>query len=420
MSNKIKKVELVLKKINYLFESIDASPEQSSSLEMALLKRYSIDLYDAIIENEALAASATGIHINKESSTAGVIPLEIDTGDNTVEAESQEEIKEEVTEDLTNILEEVKRKSEIEQQNNLAGLNNGLNVEPGFVDLNTNLGIADAPKEPVIQEERETVMKTIMEPPTPTSKIEAEPEITEIIEKPTIPAEEVIETPIQENIVEEDIYKEEELTLDEILANNTSDETSIDTFDSPTMEVKEEPSFEAIEEEEIIEEIIPDEPAPKVFDILEENIAQKSTPSTTNNFVDEGKTDVLTNIAQKVRLNQTPIFDRPAEVNNNNFSDLGDTGKETQLLDKLRMSAGGSKKSFNVNYNQRYAFISDLFKGDAAVYDQTLEELGKCKNVIEAFTYLNLHVKIKYDWKDDAPLVKEFQQIVKDKFLSED
>ncbi len=365
MDKKIKNVGLILRKINFLFESIESNPLQSSNLEMALLKRYAVDLYDTILEYEEsehyIQKEPKGLLQNaavSESLSSDHSAIDHNTEENSdkilseiLNDEHEMDIKEEVTEDLTSILEEVKRKSEDQS------------------DLTFH--------------EQKIVSGNFKEDSNTEINFESDP----------------FSDPIPEP----------------------------DPFTEPINDLSYDSRTEIIEPEiNIFDEFNEEEPPPKVFDILEKNIQNKeASDELPPDLVDDNKTDVLTNIAQKVRLNHfdSRKVDEPFEQSqtptNLGINNIQEPDDEFQLIDKLR-AASHDKKTFSISYNNRFAFINELFDGDASTFDRTLEELGKCKNVIEAFTYLNLHVKMQYQWHDDEPLVKEFQQMVKDRFLGDD
>ncbi len=395
MNKKVKKVELVLRKINYLFDSIESNPLQSSNLEMALLKRYAVDLYDTILEfEEAEAVELTKTHevLEEIEETKEVIeeptpiveteiPKTVEKSDDSIATKlgigaigagivagganlldnpTEDDIKEEVTEDLTSILEEVKKREAEEQA----------------------------------MEEVETVEVPEVEE---EASIDTLPILEEKIEEETVVVDEeemIEEEPIEEVFVEE---KVEEEIIEEATTPVLEDD-NLDIIGRPTERIM------GLEEEEPIQEVI-EEPVP-IQEFIEE----------PDEMLDGKQTEVLNDVYANVQsesemeiepTSNSAIVHQEEEEQEQEPNELNDLFKQ------------GNKKKFNISFNQRFAFISELFGGDSAVYEHTLEELSKCANVIEAFTYLNLHVKLKYQWKDDSPTTKEFQQIVKDSFLSD-
>lgn len=398
MNKKVKKVELVLRKINYLFDSIESNPLQSSNLEMALLKKYAIDLYDTILEFEEAEAWEVEKTLEEMDTPEKQIPVEtvVET-EPKVEVETEpplevkeekssffdstvtklgaagvvatglgaatnlnatdEDIKDEVTEDLTNILEEVQRKAAEEEATTIE--------EDEFVDLVEEENLVDA-------EDTITTENVFQEEPEP------EPIIEESGTKEFFTEDIPISNPISE---EEDALEEQRRATEAVDLSAITDRR---TTERVIADIQEEPILEE-EPEEFIETEAPE-------------------------LVGGQETEVLTGAYNNV-VTQQEIPEPIDPTVNTNFTETNN-----DLNDALKQKEG---KKFNISFNQRFAFISELFGGDSAVYEHTLEELGKCNNVIEAFTYLNLHVKLKYQWKDDSSTTKEFQQIVKDSFLTQ-
>ncbi len=126
--------------------------------------------------------------------------------------------------------------------------------------------------------------------------------------------------------------------------------------------------------------------------------------------VGEVKTQVLSDMIQK----QDPPVVEPDPVEPGT---LNDTFKkqEGDLSQELASKANGG--GFVIGFNQRYKFVNELFNGDEGMYERTLQELGSCKDYISALAYLNLNVKMKYRWNNEDPTAKEFNQIIRQKFV---
>jgi|GEM_PF-7096397 len=93
---------------------------------------------------------------------------------------------------------------------------------------------------------------------------------------------------------------------------------------------------------------------------------------------------------------------------------LAQNKEDTELADML--SRGINERSFDISFNQRFAYINELFGGSQSIYEETLKSLATCSTVIEAYTYLNLYVRNKFNWKDNDPTTKEFLATVRKKF----
>ena len=93
----------------------------------------------------------------------------------------------------------------------------------------------------------------------------------------------------------------------------------------------------------------------------------------------------------------------------------GSKKQNKTIADQLAQS---EIKTFDINFNQRHAFVKELFDNDEQAYDKTLLELGKSNGYIEALTYINLNVRYDYNWSDDSETKEEFMAIIKSKFLN--
>lgn len=440
MNKKIKKVELVLRKINYLFDSIDANPLQSSNLEMALLKRYAIDLYDTILEfEEADAWEIRNTHrlledINTSPELSATVSNEIEA----LEAQAKEEntapeeevpeavskeieienlqtrLEETVTEDLSSVMKDINmpvKEEEIDKQD--------LEKEIVESEEEEKIGKQDLEKETVKPEEDKIVLdevpEFILEKETP-SYIEED-----VLDPNEIPGIKSVSSPL------EDMNKTTVLTglAGSLFGKEESDTKSTISIDELSAE---DTSIYQPEPEEIINAV---EPEP---DIIDEVLADRSS---FLNETEESVTTPITNIFSnpdptpepEVEVEVEEILEPVAEIEEPIQEPLEtvlsftkeEESRPAKVIDRLRYSNSEetSNKKFNINYNQRFGFINELFDGKEDVYVKTINDLEGCSNVIEAFTYLNLNVKLKYNWQDDNPLAKDFQQIIKNRFLGE-
>lgn len=84
------------------------------------------------------------------------------------------------------------------------------------------------------------------------------------------------------------------------------------------------------------------------------------------------------------------------------------------LADNL---SSGDKNAFPISFQQRYAFVNQLFGGDENAYNSAIAELSDSKGYIEALTYINLNLRYDFKWRDDDSVVREFLDIIKRRFL---
>ncbi len=151
-------------------------------------------------------------------------------------------------------------------------------------------------------------------------------------------------------------------------------------------------SFEKIEDNNLPKDIEKDINKTEVINIPSLNVDTSKDESTT---VDK-------NVLEDKKAEAPSLNDHLAQL------------KEAPTLgDVLSRNNEGS---FDISFNQRFAYINELFGGSHQVYELTLSELAACSTVIQAFTHINLYVRNKYNWRDNDPTVKEFLSTIRKKF----
>lgn len=70
-----------------------------------------------------------------------------------------------------------------------------------------------------------------------------------------------------------------------------------------------------------------------------------------------------------------------------------------------------------IGLNDRYIFITELFRGDEAMYERSLKTINHFTIFPEAEFWIQRELKLKLGWKDDHPFVKQFDQLVRRRFL---
>ena len=69
----------------------------------------------------------------------------------------------------------------------------------------------------------------------------------------------------------------------------------------------------------------------------------------------------------------------------------------------------------NININDKFRFINELFSGNANEYQMAIEQLNATTNIHEANVFLN-GLKDIYAWKEDNELVKSLMSLVVKRF----
>jgi hypothetical protein len=75
----------------------------------------------------------------------------------------------------------------------------------------------------------------------------------------------------------------------------------------------------------------------------------------------------------------------------------------------------GNLPKLNININDKFRFINELFSGNANEYQMAIEQLNATTNIHEANVFLN-GLKDIYAWKEDNELVKSLMSLVVKRF----
>jgi hypothetical protein len=87
--------------------------------------------------------------------------------------------------------------------------------------------------------------------------------------------------------------------------------------------------------------------------------------------------------------------------------ELAETLKEAPIRD-LRKAIG---------INDRFLFINDLFRGDELMYERSIKTINSFNIFPEAEYWINRELKIKLGWGADDPIVIQFDQLIRRRFL---
>lgn len=85
-----------------------------------------------------------------------------------------------------------------------------------------------------------------------------------------------------------------------------------------------------------------------------------------------------------------------------------------ELFTRLHEPIKDLKKAISIN--DRYQYITNLFSGDESVYDRSIKTINNFNIVSEAEYWIRRELAVKYAWRDNDPLVKEFYQLVSRRF----
>ena len=90
--------------------------------------------------------------------------------------------------------------------------------------------------------------------------------------------------------------------------------------------------------------------------------------------------------------------------------------QKTELGEKLKDEPlKDIKKAIGVN--DRYIFITELFRGDEAMYERSLKTINHFTIYPEAEFWILRELKLKLGWNEEHAAVKQFDQLVRRRFL---
>ena len=128
---------------------------------------------------------------------------------------------------------------------------------------------------------------------------------------------------------------------------------------------------------------------------------------------DEIPTLILHNVSASTKVVGKEINEAVAVEN----TSLNDKLKEVKVEVAERLTDApvkDIKKAIGVN--DRFAFISELFRGDEVMYDRSIKTINSFDIWPEAEYWIRRELKLKLSWQDSNEIVKQFDQVVKRRF----
>jgi hypothetical protein len=181
------------------------------------------------------------------------------------------------------------------------------------------------------------------------------------------------------------------------------------------------------------------EPAEKTVEVLHVDEAEleaeleeiKRNAQAKNNMGTQNKPAALfENIEEIPTLAQhlpaseqaKPEILRPAEIHEmiskEQSASLNERLKQekTELRDSLKEEPVKDLKKA-IGINDRFLFINDLFRGDEVMYERSIKTINGFSIFPEAEYWIKRELKLKLGWDDRHPVVKQFDQMVRRRFL---
>lgn len=140
-----------------------------------------------------------------------------------------------------------------------------------------------------------------------------------------------------------------------------------------------------------------------------QNISAYNKPQTLYETVDEIPT-----------LIHQPVKEQGKEINESVRTEkmsLNDKLKEnTRELSSRLIESPVKDLKKAIGVNDRFLFISELFRGDEAMYERSIKTINSFTIWPEAEYWIKRELKIKIGWSDDNGTVKQFDQLIRRRF----
>ena len=205
----------------------------------------------------------------------------------------------------------------------------------------------------------------------------------------------------------EDLIREEKKSEEgsETISNETS---TVEEPELKALSEKEEPTVEeakpkpVVSEREIIDEVMADEPTENP----EESAQEVSGP-------------VIPMGSAEVSPNQISLIDSIEEIKQMEQSlnqKFQEKSEEKSLAQKLKQSPIDDLSSA-IGINQKFRFISQLFKEDSTAFEVSVQKLNSFNSYIEADEYIQNTLSEQYGWNFKDPVVKELIDLAQRRYL---
>lgn len=123
-----------------------------------------------------------------------------------------------------------------------------------------------------------------------------------------------------------------------------------------------------------------------------------------------------------------PMTEIPTLAHQENRKELNDTiaSSESSLNDSLKTQVvevghilteapiRDLKKAIGIN--DRFVFISELFRGDENMYERSIKTINGFRIFAEAEYWIERELKVKLGWDTEKPSARHFYQLVKRRF----
>jgi hypothetical protein len=185
---------------------------------------------------------------------------------------------------------------------------------------------------------------------------------------------------------------------------NFQDQPSVpDSVKKPAIsEMKQEPKAA----ETFKKEFYPSKPAP-------ETVSEQSSVSQNVPLFDMH----IDSVVEAPTLVQQRIHKEVNEIIANNKESLNDKLKqEKKEIAHILKDSPVKDLRKAIGVNDKFVFISELFRGDEAMYERSIKTINTFHILPEAEYWMNRELKVKLGWNDTNETVQHFYQLVRRRF----
>lgn len=126
------------------------------------------------------------------------------------------------------------------------------------------------------------------------------------------------------------------------------------------------------------------------------------------------KNHTETNVSEPQEVNKEPEIQIAESVLKTDIVDLG-VEIEEKVDQKFEALVSSNYPKLAININDKFRFISELFKTNANEYNIAIEQLNACQSWNEAQMYLS-NLQSIYQWDLDSEMVKRLFQLTQKRF----
>lgn len=173
--------------------------------------------------------------------------------------------------------------------------------------------------------------------------------------------------------------------------------------------------------EELFSELI-------TLDVLEQQVSADELPMPEPlDIADESPAESVLPVAEDINDEFEPIDELEEEptvaiVNDKYEEDIKtlnqryEEQEETRTLAAVHETKSLSNLKNNININQRYMFVNDLFEGNEEDYETAMDEVENCDSFDSSVELLVQTYAKKYQWDMNADEVKELLKVIFKRF----